>query len=179
MKLPEDFKLEKYGLSLRLVIENDAEFIVELRTNPLLSRYLNPISTDVLEQKEWIRRYKSKEKIGEEYYFIFSKNEVNIGLERLYNISDGTFTHGSLIFSPDAPFGSSILADIITREIGFEYLEIPLNLFDVKKGNVKVLTYHKTYDAEQIREDQESLFFKLHYSNFSKNKERYLKMFNL
>ena len=43
MKISNDFKLEKYGLSLRLVNEIDAEFIIELRTNPLLSKYLNPI----------------------------------------------------------------------------------------------------------------------------------------
>jgi hypothetical protein len=179
MKISNDFKLEKYGLSLRLVNEIDAEFIIELRTNPLLSKYLNPISIRVTDQKEWIKKYKDKEKIGKEYYFIFSKNEVNIGLERLYSIMDDTFTHGSLIFTPDAQFGSSILADIITREIGFEYLNIPFNLFDVRKGNISVLNYHKTFGAEQVGEDQESLFFKLHYSDFNKNKERYLKMFNL
>jgi hypothetical protein len=39
MKLPLNFTFEKYGLFLRLVEEEDAEFIVKLRTNPQLGKF--------------------------------------------------------------------------------------------------------------------------------------------
>jgi hypothetical protein len=177
MKLDKNFTLEKYGLQVRLVKENDADFIIKLRTNPLLSKYLHPISPDVDLQKEWIRKYKYREQDGIDYYFVFSKDGIDIGLERIYDITSNSFTHGSFIFSLDSPFGSSILADILTREIGFEIIKRPVNLFDVRKGNLSVVKYHKTYDAEIITENDESLFFKLEGHKFNKNKNRYLKMF--
>ena len=33
-KLPSNFELDRYGLHVRLMREVDAEFVVEMRTNP-------------------------------------------------------------------------------------------------------------------------------------------------
>ena len=40
-KLPSNFVLDKYGLHARLVCEDDAAFIVKIRTNENLSRYIH------------------------------------------------------------------------------------------------------------------------------------------
>ncbi len=61
MKLSADFTFEKYGLSLRFVNEGDAEFIIKLRTDPKLGRFIHPTSPDVELQKKWIREYKDFE----------------------------------------------------------------------------------------------------------------------
>lgn len=176
-KLLANFTIDKYGLQVRLVNIEDANFIVNLRTNPLLSKYLHTTSSDVNIQTKWIQDYKVRESKGLDYYFVFSKNGIRIGVERIYNITNDDFTHGSLIFSTDAPLGSSIIADIITREIGFNLLDLPVNLFDVRKGNNNVINYHKSYGSELIDEDYESFYYKLTNINFEKNKIRYLKMF--
>jgi RimJ/RimL family protein N-acetyltransferase len=45
------------GFALRPVTEADAAFIVQLRTDPVLSRFVNDTPADPAVQVEWIRRY--------------------------------------------------------------------------------------------------------------------------
>ena len=73
-KLPENFQIEKYGLSVRLVNEDDAELIIKLRTDPVLGKYIHATSPDIEQQRAWIRAYKKRESEGLEYYFIFYKD---------------------------------------------------------------------------------------------------------
>ena len=76
MKLDSDFTYEKYGLQLRFVNEDDAEFIIKLRTDPKLGKFIHSTSSDIEEQKKWIRAYKKREQAGTDYYFIFFKCKV-------------------------------------------------------------------------------------------------------
>ena len=69
-KLPENFELDRYGLHVRLVREEDAEFIVKLRTNEHNSRYIHDTVADVEQQKVWLRAYKQRELEGKEYYLL-------------------------------------------------------------------------------------------------------------
>ena len=177
MKLSANFHLEKYGLDVRLVTITDAPFIVHLRTNKELSKYLHPISSDVEEQEKWLDKYKLREQEGREYYFIFSQNGQDLGLERIYDIEGENFTHGSLIFSPSAPIGTAILADIITREIAFDTLGLSNNYFDVRKGNVNVRNYHLKYSPVYLHEDTDSYYYLLRKENFKSNKNKFLRLF--
>lgn len=169
-KLFENFELHKYGLDVRLVTADDAPFIVKLRTDPVLSRFLHPVSPSIELQKEWIRSYKQRQEVGKDYYFIFSNENRPLGLERIYDISGDSFTHGSLVFEQTAPLGMSILADIITREIAFNELGLLKNFFDVRKGNINVRNYHLKYKPSFIGEDESSYYYLLEKSNFEKYK---------
>jgi len=122
MKLPSNFSIEKYGLKVRLVNENDAKFIVDLRTHPKLSRFIHYTVPDINKQIEWIKAYKSREEEGNEYYFIFSIGNKPVGLNRIYNIEEERFTSGSWVFDPDTPFEGSVASALITRIIAFELL---------------------------------------------------------
>lgn len=61
-KLENNFSLERYGLYVRLVLEDDAEFINSLRRDLKLSRFISPTEDNVDIQKEWIRNYKQRER---------------------------------------------------------------------------------------------------------------------
>ena len=88
-KLPEKFELDRYGLHVRLVREGDAEFIVRLRTDELLGRYIHATANDVEKQREWIKEYQKREASGKEYYFIFETSAGNpLGVYRLYEITE-------------------------------------------------------------------------------------------
>lgn len=144
-KLNSDFQLEKYGLLARLVNENDADFIIRLRTDSKLSRFIHSTDNDVEKQKEWIRNYKVREANGEDYYFIFFKDNKPVGLNRIYSIHGTTFTTGSWVFDPDAPSECSILGSIIVREIAFG--DLGFELEDGYDGchvdNKQVLKFNK------------------------------------
>lgn len=150
MKLDENFSLKRYGLEVRLVNEQDAEFIVKLRTHPKLSRYIHRTENDIEKQKTWIRAYKEREKAGEEYYFIFHKNLTPLGLIRLYNIQEETFTTGSWVFDPDAPYEASIFGVLIANSIGFEMLgkKVSVSPDGVNENNKSVVKFHKMIGRE-------------------------------
>jgi RimJ/RimL family protein N-acetyltransferase len=49
--------VEGYAFGLRPVDLRDASFILSLRTDPELSRYINPTSDRLDDQEDWIRHY--------------------------------------------------------------------------------------------------------------------------
>ena len=84
--LPEDFKLNSLGLSVRLVNEKDVDYILSLRTNKHLTRFIHQTDDDREKQMEWIRNYKKRESEGREYYFIYLIGDKPVGVNRIYNI---------------------------------------------------------------------------------------------
>lgn len=179
-KLPENFTLKRYGLNVRLVDEQDADFIVELRTDEKLGRFIHATDDDTDKQKEWIKAYKTRESRGTDYYFMFERPAgVKIGVCRIYDIHENDFTIGSWVFSPDAPMGAAVLGDIITREIAFELFPDSVLLFDVKKENLNVNRYQAFYKPELISEDDDTYYYRCFRSNFEKYKQRFLRMLKL
>ena len=122
IKLPENFELDRYGLHVRLVREEDAEFVVEMRTNPQNARFIHDTNPSIENQRAWIRQYMEREKEGEEYYFIFFDGNKPVGLYRLYSIHDLTYTGGSWICADNIPFEQAVATAVITREIAFEII---------------------------------------------------------
>lgn len=180
-KLPENFEMDRYGLHVRLVNENDAEFILKLRTDPKLSQYIHSTDKDLEKQKEWIRHYKKREKEGKEYYLIFFRNNKPSGLNRIYNINRDIFTTGSWLFDPHSQFEDSILASIIGREIAFETLNMNLeNGFDgVHVDNKKVIKFNKLIGLKETGRvwdiKGEYIAMKLTKEDFLVNKQKLLK----
>ncbi|WP_207495329.1 GNAT family N-acetyltransferase [Aridibaculum aurantiacum] len=165
---------DKYGLSLRTVVENDADFIVQLRTDPKLSKHLSSTSTDIEKQKEWIRDYKERELHRNEYYFLISSNEGPVGLNRLYNFKEDTFEIGSWLFKPTANEKYSILGDLAARDYGFEELHFSFCTFEVRKENKSVLRYHKQFKPEAIGVDSDNFYFKLSYNSYKCYRDKLL-----
>lgn len=118
-KLPPDFCRSKYGLFVRLVNEGDAEFIIKLRTDEKLSKYVSSVEDDIEKQREWIREYKVRECQGIDYYLIYFYNDEPIGFNRVYNVHDGFFTFGSWMCLDSLPFNIPLATAVIGREIGF------------------------------------------------------------
>lgn len=182
MILPADFKIEKYGLYARFVEEKDADFILKLRTNPVLSRFLHATDSDVEKQKAWIRGYKERERRGEDYYFIFFKDNNPVGLNRIYSIHDKTFTTGSWLFDPNAPFECSIAASIIVRELAFEEMgfELEDGYDGVHVNNKQVYKFNKLIGLKETRrykdENGEFICMQLTKNDFEKNKIKLLKL---
>ena len=48
--LPSTFEYHKYGVDARFVTECDASFILELRNNPRLARYIHSTDDDIVKQ---------------------------------------------------------------------------------------------------------------------------------
>lgn len=174
MLLDKNFEIEKYGLHVRLVNENDAEYIVSLRTDSKLGKYLNPTQNDTENQKQWIRDYKKREELGQDYYFIYSLKEENVGVNRIYNIKDNTATSGSWICSPNLPFEIPFLTVVIIREIFFELLQLDVDYMDTRKENKKVIRMHDILGAHKTGESDIDVFHYLTSEDFKRNKSKFL-----
>ena len=182
IQLPQDFEGERYGLHYRFVDEDDAEFVYRLRSDKTLSKYIHDIEGGVDNQREWIRKYKEREKRGEEYYFIFFKDGEPIGLNRLYSFHDKTYTGGSWIMVPGSSASDVLAVPMIMREIAFETLEMEFedNYDACHVDNKKVIKFNLRFGCKIYKHFQdvkgEYVAMSLTKEDFEKNKPRLLKL---
>ncbi|MCX6304753.1 MAG: GNAT family N-acetyltransferase [Bacteroidetes bacterium] len=171
--------IEKYGIILRTVEEDDAEFIVRLRTNERLGRYISLTSSDVEKQKAWTRDYLVRENNGLEYYFLCVDKDGNrYGTYRIYDIRPGSFVCGSWIFDEASPKDYAIKTEILSKEFAFEKTKAAFFYGENRKDNKKVNRYNLTYQPELIGSDELNYYYKFTRANFEKTSSRLLALLN-
>lgn len=180
-KLPENFELDRYGLHVRLVREEDAEFIVKLRTDPQNARFIHDTNPSVENQRVWIRQYKESEKECKEYYFVFEANGEPQGVYRIYNRHEDWCITGSWVFKPNAERNSALKAMIITHEIVFEDLghDYVHDVDGINENNRGVINAMKSiggkFWGERVEEKGKYMQFDLRKEDFYKNRPTILR----
>ena len=177
MKLSSGFSLNRYGLNVRMVVEEDAEFILNLRVDPDLGNYMRTVSNEIDVQVEWIREYKKRELEGIEYYFIYFRNGLPLGVNRMTNIREDSWMGASLIFKKDSGAGTSILATLIQYHIGFEILDKSVHFGDQLKSNKKAIRFNKFLGSDFIHEDENVFYIILSKRTYLKTREKIEKIF--
>lgn len=180
-RLPKDFELDRYGLHVRLAQVEDSLFILSLRTDEKLSRFIHATDNDLEKQIAWMREYKKREQAGSDYYFVYEQDGKAIGVNRIYNIDyeKGICTGGSWICAPGVNFESSVATMLLERDIIFEFLEAKVDAFDVRKENKQVLKLHTRVGAEIVGETDIDYLFLLQKEIYEKKKLHMLKLLNL
>jgi RimJ/RimL family protein N-acetyltransferase len=172
-------QFEKYGLTFRLVESGDAPFIVNLRLNEKLARFLSKTSPHVSDQQNWIKAYKIREdKLAEFYFITLDESGNRIGLSRIYNMLPqiSSFEIGSWLYSEAASIRAPILGDLAVRDYGFEVLNFQNCHFEVRKANLSVVRYHQNFSPELTREDDLNYYFKLSYKSYLIQRSKLLKI---
>lgn len=167
------------NIEIRFVEPDDASFIIELRNNPKLNRFLSPTSSEIVDQVKWIKDYKNREAEQKEFYFIVSENGIKRGLYRLYHINKFSFTIGSWLFTKCEQPNLPILTDLIVSDFGFNFLKLPILLYDVRKENRKVIQYHLLKEPLIYNEDELNYFYLLQHKNWAKAKDNVLLFFSI
>lgn len=161
-KIQSDFELDKYGIHVRLVREEDAEFIVNLRTNPQNARFIGHTDNDVSKQINWIREYKKREEAGVDYYFIFFEGNKPIVLDRIYNIDwlQLSYNSGSWLSAPDANAKSVMICTAIYNDIAQDVLGLLLDISKIDKNNKRVVKFQRdVINAYQYGETEQDYLF--------------------
>lgn len=179
VKLPSDFHMTKYGIDVRLVNEDDSAFILSLRTDPKLSKYLHYTDNNEEKQRQWIREYKKRESAGNDYYLIYSKDNQPFGLSRIYNIQATKCTGGSWICKPGSDVELTISSALLSRDIMFDIFSFKEDNFEVRKGNLKVKKFHLMMECEKIGETEEDFLFRATPETHNKGKKKILKLLNI
>ena len=177
--LPSDFKYKDFGLEVRLVDERDVDYILSLRTNKNLTRFIHQTDNDREKQIEWIRSYKTREREGREYYFIYLFNGKPVGLNRIYNIFEYYGTIGSWICNPDNEAEVSLATYILMFDLLFDHIKLDITIFDVRKENKHVWKLHKMLGALSVGESDIDYYFTLNKETYYKNREIIINLFNL
>lgn len=178
-KLPGDFTFSKYGLEARLVIEDDAEFILKLRTNKTLTKHIHSTEDDIEKQISWIRDYKKREEEGREYYFLYSKDSVPIGVSRISNIYEYYGLGGSWLCSPDNETEVSMATPFVANDIIFGIIGLDYYVMDVRKANKHVWKFHKSCGAQKIGESEIDYYFYLYKDDYYSKRDKFIKLLNL
>jgi RimJ/RimL family protein N-acetyltransferase len=168
----------KYKSYLRFVEPEDAEYIVQLRTDQELSRYLTASPADVEKQRNWIVNYKDRELQGDEFYYVIMSEGAEHGVVRMYDFreigGERSFSWGSWIIPPPRPSGLVTFSALLMYEIGFDALQFPRAHFEVVKGNAGVVAFHTRAGAVLESEDDEKFYFRYlpaHYQEFRARSE--------
>jgi len=174
----KDF-IQGMNVDLRKIQPSDAQFVVTLRTDPMLSKYLNPIDSRVEKQKEWIQESLLK---NEWYYVVQNKIGERVGLIRGYEWNENSFSFGSFIILPKARLYATFESAILFFETVFNETPVTFCNIFAKKNNFASINLSSRMGAEIVQVDSEYVYSQLTKKRFleklSKNKDPFLRIFN-
>ena len=155
--------LDMKTIRLRLVEENDAEFILSLRLDEKYNKFLSSVSSEIEDQKKWIQQYKNEEKARKQFYFIIERIDNNnpCGTVRIYDLSQDSFSWGSWILNENKTKYAALESAFLVYKFGFDELGYKKSHFDVRKENIKVIGFHEKMGAKKTYEDQENFYFEI------------------
>ena len=136
-----DYKLEGKYVTLRSVEESDAEFILSVRNDPRISKYLPPLNVTVEQQRQWIAKQRSD---NNSYYFLLEtpKGEP-IGSISVYDIKGDTAETGRFCSLGDP--ASNIETCIMLNDFCFDALSLKSIHIWVYEGNKPVIALNQSF----------------------------------
>lgn len=177
MDLSQLARIEGPGLVLRLIRPEDADYLHTLRTDPNYNEHLSAVSGSAQDQRDWIESYMTREANGLElYYVIERKDGVRCGFVRLYDITADSFTWGSWILDANKPPKAALESAMLSFGVGFDHLQIPKALVDVRVGNERALSFYIRLGMTELRRDKQDIYFTYTQKKFAVDRPFYMKL---
>lgn len=138
--------------------EQDAAFILSLRTDPEKSRHLSSVSARLEDQRDWLRRYARGQ--GQAYFIIRHAGQP-IGTVRLYDGRGDSFCWGSWILTDSRPRQAAVESALMVYAFALDHLGFARTHFDVRAGNARVRAFHARMGAVQMGQDGEDVLYEI------------------
>ncbi len=165
---------------LRSVVEDDAEFILALRRNPELSRFIHDTDPSLPKQRDWIRAQQDR---VDDYYMIIEDLEGrSLGTISVYNIEwqSRRFEWGRWLILPGTPFHVAAESALLAYSFAFDELGLDEAVFVVKTRNTAVCSYfEKALDSEVVERGEDDTWFRFHKRGFRSLLTRFKGFHNL
>ncbi|BCS55002.1 GNAT family N-acetyltransferase [Geobacter sp. SVR] len=133
--------VEGFAFRLRPITDEDANFVIELRTDPALNRYLHASSNRIEDQLAWFSRYYDR---ANDYYFVLERrdNGAAEGVVSIYDIDQKAKTGewGRWILKTGS-LGAVECSWLIYR-VAFESLKLDAVYCRTVADNVNVMSFH-------------------------------------
>lgn len=143
-------------LIFRDATENDAEFILNLRTDEKKGRFLTATSNKLEAQQTWLRDYAAS---TGQAYFIIKREDQAIGTVRLYDARGKSFCWGSWIIADGQPSHVAIESALMVYAYALDQLGFEQAHFGVRKANENVWTFHERFGAKRVGNSGEDYFY--------------------
>ena len=153
--------------------ENDADFILSLRTHSQKSRYISQTSSDIKDQQQWLRNYQQSN--DQAYFIVSSLSGDPLGTIRLYDASEDSFCMGSYIMRDGAPYFVAIESLLMIYSYAIDHLGFSSARLDVRIGNERHWKFHERFGAKRVSETSQSYFYELHLQDILLARKRYAK----
>jgi RimJ/RimL family protein N-acetyltransferase len=160
-------------LRLRTANEDDAEFILSLRLDPELSRFINETDPSIEKQRAWIRQ---RREAPDDYHMIIQTHDRRrLGTIAVYNIDavDNTFEWGRWIIHRAAPFYTALESALLCYQLAFVDLRLATAIFGTNKQNTRVISFNLKLGAKVCRTTTDAVWFRFTKEDFVRIKPRY------
>ena len=165
------------NLYLKEVSVKDVDYILKLRTDKSLSKYLNHTPKNKNKQIVWLNEYFVRRQKNEEFYFIFQikKKKIykNLGFARIIKLKDNTFHFGGWILQKNTKPWIALECCLSIYEYAFNYLNYKKCLLWINLKNLDVIKYHKTLGAKYVRKDKKEVYLKFNLIDYIKLKKKF------
>jgi RimJ/RimL family protein N-acetyltransferase len=143
-----ELRLSGAAFGLRPVRDDDAGFIVGLRSDPELSRYLNPTSSSVDDQLAWLARY--YERPGD-CYFVIERLATGAreGLVGIYDIAHGEGEWGRWLLCPGSL--AAVESAALIYRCAFDLLGLEAVYCRTLAANERVVSFHDSCGIAERR----------------------------
>jgi RimJ/RimL family protein N-acetyltransferase len=139
-----EVRLQGHAFALRPVEIADAGFILNLRQDPQLARYIHPVSPRLSDQEQWIRDYLERE---HDYYFIIERLSTAApeGTVGLYDVNPtrGEAEWGRWILRRGS--GAALESSILIYRFAFDLLGLDLVYCRTVADNARVVSFHSSF----------------------------------
>ena len=164
-------------LSFRLVEPIDAAYIYALRRDPTYNTHLSAVTGTILDQANWITRYKDREAQGLEYYFVIDRRGLGpCGLVRLYDITQESLTWGSWILDHNKPPKAALESAVLIYRIAFDGLGLTRSDFEVMHENEHTIAFHRRFGAMETGQTDSHVQFVYTAEQFAKDQAGFLEL---
>ncbi len=150
--------------------ENDAELILNLRTDEKKGRFLSTTFNSLEAQQAWLRTYAVS---TGQAYFIIEREGQAIRTVRLYDAQGKSFCWGSWIIADGQPAHVAIELALMMYAYTLDHLGFQQAHFDVRKANLKVWIFHERFGAMRVREAGDDFFYELSMVSIQCSMDRY------
>ncbi len=162
------------GVSLATMQVEDAEFLLQLRTDAVLNQHLSAVDGTLPQQQNFIAKCLKNQEQKQEYFFAIEYKGQKVGTVRLYDIDyeKSIFIWGSWIIKPQTPVIVAISSAHLVYNFGFNSLNIAKANLDCRKMNKSVFKFHSGY-ANFLHEDELNYYLEFKKENFSKFTDKF------
>jgi len=91
----------------------------------------------------------------------------------MYDFQDHSFCWGSWLIKDNAPKTTAIESALQIYEFAFYTLNFTQSHFDVRKGNDKVVAFHKRFGAKIIDETDIDYYFIFQQKDYEETRKKY------